>query len=337
LEAFNFSPGQKLAPYGGLNEFLSALVMNKELEGIVPEKHLLLMTVCVEATIPFQGKNASGQSHFDILEQRLRAINLNHGFSLTDEEIQEAIELAVTFSNKDVENFAEKDPRRFLNNTWKLLPETNIALRSRHIYSIREYRQALQKMAVFFNELDPLNVFNQHKGYPSDRQYERKLKYADKNILAARDYLQLKLLSIAVLEAVAEATGGDAPISLFVGEITGHKERTHRLEDFLPEPEPSHDEENPILLKLLQNGRSGEMDYDLKNSPLSLFLFRSLEPQRIQELSLLASAMFSNQISPEEFLGRIDNRIFFAIARACALMIFTRKEKILQLIGTYLD
>jgi len=63
-------------------------------------------------------------------------------------EIEDTIVGAVVFANRDVDSFAEKDASVFLDGTWKLLPETNVALRSGRIYSIKDYRLALQKMGV---------------------------------------------------------------------------------------------------------------------------------------------------------------------------------------------
>ena len=51
---FGFCPGQELSPFAGLNEFLSALVMNILLEGIVKDSDLLIATAGIEMTIPLQ-------------------------------------------------------------------------------------------------------------------------------------------------------------------------------------------------------------------------------------------------------------------------------------------
>lgn len=333
LEVFNLSAGKLLSPNNGLNEFLSALVLGKKLNGRVSDQDLLKMIVCIEATIPFQGKNEKGETHFDILEQRLKKINAKYYCCLDQAEIEEALKLAVTFSNKDVESFSEKYAGRFLDNTWKLLPETNVALRSAEIYSIREYRQALYKMEYFFTALNPDHVFNQYRGVPGDRKYHKMVQLAHQNVFTAREYLHIKLLSAAVLEALAEITGGDAPLSLFSKDLRDENGKIIRYEDYLLHPYPlASVEPTSILYKLFNEGRPAETSFDIKTSPLSLFLYIHLEKPEIMRLLGLAKKMFQNDVNPVTFLQDFDHPIIAAIAVACGHMVLTRREKLYEFV-----
>lgn len=326
LEVFNLTPGQQLSAFNALNEFLSALVMNKQLEEIVSKKDLLLMTVCVEATIPFRAA-PRGQSHFSVMETRLREIAARHNLTLAAEEITDTLHKAVLFSNKDIENFAETDPGRFLDNTWKLLPETNPALRLPDVYSIGTYRQALQKMADFFETLDPDSVFNQYQGVPSDQEFSLMLASARSNIRIAREYLKIKILAMTILEALAVATGGDAPVSLFMGDVPREGVSIKRLEYFLPELEPpAWVDENSVLYRLLEAGRASETSFDMKNSPLSLFIYKCLTPQQISVSLQIAQEMYDGKIDAPEFLTRLKRAVVAPIASASALMVFTRRQ-----------
>jgi len=331
LEVFEFKPGQFLSPNSGLNEFLSALVMNKLLEKIISPKDLLRTSVCIEATIPFQGMNSKGESHINLLENRLHAINQKHSFNLSPSEIQDILKLAVTFSNKDVENFSEPDPGVFLDNTWKLLPETNIALRWQGIYSVRDYRQAIQNMEHFFSQLNPEFIFTHYMDVPAPEKYARMVEQAHLNVLTAREYLRVKLLAVAILEALADMTGGDAPLSLFTGGMRKEADVTTSYEDYWPEPRVSSvvDEES-IILRLLGTGRAHEVNFDMKNSPLSFFLFTRLGQPQINLLVREAKLMFSGQLGPRQFLAQIDSKIVFAVAQACAQITLTRKESLLK-------
>jgi len=329
LEVFNFSPGKILSPNNGLNEFLSALVMGKKLHGVVSDHDLLRMIICIEATIPFQGKNDQGETHFDILENRLKHINEKYFYCMEEADIIEALQLAVKFSNKDVESFSEKSAGRFLDNTWKLLPETNVALRSAEIYSIREYRQALFKMDLFFSSLNPENVFNQYHGVPSNRKYQQMVRQAHDNVLTARDYLRIKLLSAAILEALAEITGGDAPLSLFSEDLQSDSKQSLQYQDFLQEPiEPAPIDNTSILYKLFYEGRPAETAFDMKTSPLALFLYMTLKRLEINRLVELAQKMFDNELHPYQFLREINPPVLAAITAACAQMVITRREKL---------
>lgn len=327
MEVFGFAPGQKLALSSGLNEFLSALVMNEKLMGIVPERILLQTTACIEATIPFRGKNEQGQSSFDLLAERLAVINASRQLGMTPAEIHAAVKSAVAFANKDVSDFASADPATYLAGTWRLLPETNIALRSGTVYSIRDYRQALQKTERFLWALDPANVFHTYGGVPSPQEFERLNERAHANISVAREYLGVKLLTIAVLEALAEITGGNVPLSLFMGDIERDSKRTRRIEDALPpiKAHPSVDMFSAVY-RLLETGRAGESSFDTKNAPLSLFIYKSLGPEGVRQRLSDAREMFEGRLHARQFLDKIDGITIAAIARAAAAMAVTRRD-----------
>lgn len=331
LAVFGFEAGQKLSLFGGLNEFLSALVMHKELEGILPEKDLIDITVCIEATIPFRGKNDNGQSYADILEERLKAINEKYTFFMKPGEIEDVIKRAVVFSNKDVGNFCEKDPSRFLDSTWKLLPEMNASLRSRELYSIRDYRQALQKMEGFLGRLNLDNIFHRYKGVPVEKEFQQMVTYAHTNVSIALEYLRVKLLTIIILEALAEVTGGDVPLSLFMGDLQQEAADVKSSGDFLLVVGESRfiDQSSPVF-KLLDSGRASESSFDIKNSPLSAFLYKNIGPAKIKQLLGSAKDMIAGKLSALDFLNSIDRPIVSAIAQTNAQMALTRRKQLLQ-------
>lgn len=334
LDVFDLHPGQELSSLVALNEFLSALVMNKQLDGLVLEKDLLCMTLCVEATIPFRGPELNGNSHFAVMEQRLQEISQRYGLALSSDELIETIKIAVAFANKDIGNFAEADPGRFLDNTWKLLPETNAALRLPDVYSIGTYRQALEKMEIFLMGLDPDSVFSQYRGIPSDEDYRQMTRFARNNITVAREYLKLKILATVILEALARATGGDAPISLFMGDVPREGVSIKRLEYFLPDvDEPSWVDHHSVIYHLLEAGRSSDTTFDMKNSPLSLFVYKTMPPEKISQALARAEEFFAGRLSAHDFLMELDQAVVRPIARACSIMVFTRRQALLSYAG----
>lgn len=329
-EVFAFQPGQRL-PLNGQNEFLSALTMNISLDGIVSAKDLLKATACIEATIPFRGINAQGESPADVLEHRLAAINARHSLGMEQEEIAQAIEMAVTLSNRDVASFAEQDTALFLDGTWKLLPEMNPSLRLKGIYSIRNYRQALQKMAGFLNFLNPDVIFNRYRNVPTAEEYAEMVRLAYQNVYTARDYLTIKLLTAAILEALAELTGGDAPMALFMGDIEIDGKDYVRLDDFLPSPPPHYpQEEASPIFRLLRYGRAGASSFDMSNSPLAFFIYQQLGMENCKQLLQDAAALFSEQLAPQTFLDRLPTEIIVPIVTACAVMATTRSAALRQ-------
>ncbi|MBN1687052.1 MAG: hypothetical protein JW852_10375, partial [Spirochaetales bacterium] len=309
-----------------LNEFLSALVMDIEFEGRVADRDLLITTASIEATIPFRGKNEKGLWPCDILRTRVVRTNQAFGLRLDEQEIDDAVRSAVTFANRDVRNFAEDDVGRFLDNTWKLLPETNPSLRMSGVYSIVNYRIALQKMEGFLRFLDPQAIFSRFKDVPEEDEYNNLLKLAYRNVEVARDYLGIKLLTAAVLEALARLTGGDAPVSFFMGDINP-RETGDRIEDYLPEFSPKKGvRTNETLYNLLAFGRAGASSFDLQNSPLSLFIYSELGSDGYALRLEAAKEMFKGGLNSKDFLDGFPGNLVSAVANACGEMAFTRKE-----------
>lgn len=330
IDIFNFIPGHKLYSTPGFNEFLSALVMAKKLRNLVPEKILLQVLVYIEASIPFRGKDEQGCTPFDRLEQRLRKASQDYCIPLSEAEIIATVRGAVIFANKDVENFSEKDPALFLVNTWKLMPETNLSLRGGGIYSIRDYRLALQHTDRFFSLMVPELVFHCYRGVPADEEYWDKVRCTRHNVYVARQYLGIKLLAVGILEALAESTGGNAPLSLFMGEARQEGVNVRSLGDFLPRS-PLHPGVDPgsIVYNLLETGRASPAEFtDLRNSPLSMFIYSSLGPEGVAVALEQAHAMFAGSLEVEQFLLQLDRGLLSAIAEGCAIMVPTRSEKL---------
>ena len=325
---FGFTTGQKISPYGGLNEFLSSLVMSSKLEGLVSDKDLLITTACIEATIPFRGNNSEGFSPAVALEHRLTATADLFGLGLSTQVIQEAVKSAVTFANKDVRNFSEDDVGRFLDNTWKLLPETNPSLRLKGMYSVRNYRTALQKMEGFLSTLDPDTIFSRYMDTPPEEEYRRIYDLARRNVSMACEYLGIKLLTAAVLEAFAELSGGDTPVSMFMGDLNA-KEKGSSLCDYLPVAETNSD--LPIdktLFDLLAYGRASASSFDLNNAPLAVFIYINLGTEGFHSHLVIAKSMFKGESTPLQFVAGLPRSLSSSIGKACGEMAFTRKAKI---------
>lgn len=329
-EAFALPLKEEISPGMGLNEFLSAVVMNKKLGDLAPEKDLLKMDICIEATIPFRGRAPDGRNYFDLVYERIMDIDRRWGFKMSPEEIKSAITTAVEMANRDVESFADSSPAGFLQNTWKLLPEMNIPLRSRNVYTIREYREALQRLEMFFRFVDPETVFHHYDGVPSEEEFQGMVARAQHNISVGQVYLRYKLLTQAILESLAEESGGDAPLSLFMGDIP-EEFITERLEKYLPAVEdPPWLDLNPALYELLAVGRRDQPGFDLNISPLTLFVYCTLPPDEIDRAAVLAHEVFAGRLSHREFLHHLDPEVIRPIARASAKMVFTRANALMK-------
>lgn len=331
FEMFDLRPGQEFPAVGTLNEFLSAVVMLKQLEAFVPARALLLMTLMIETTIPFRRRDSRGRSHFEVIAERLRLISGRCDLPFSESEIERAIKSAVLFSNKDIESFAEPDPAHFLDNTWKLLPETNPYHLVPNIYTIGSYRQALQQMQEFLCRLNPDGIFSEYHGTPPEAEFNRIVGYAHINLRLGCEYLKIRIVAISLLEALAEVSGGDASMRLFLADLPAKNGETLRFDRYLPLAEPpSWVDRSATIYRLLSHSREGDWGYDPVSSPLALYVYVSLPPEERLAAFELATHMFAGEISADEFLRRMDQGLVSSVARASAEIVLTRRERLLR-------
>jgi hypothetical protein len=339
FQVFGVSPGQTLSPASGLSELLSALVAARLLAPMLPAGSWVQVVACIEATIAFRDRDVSERSPFDRLADRLAALSespLGRPGSGSTNEIVETVQRAVRVANGDVGNFADPDPAAFLDETWKLLPESNPALYTPTSTTIRQYRAALCKMEAFLGALTPARVFHQWRSVPDDATYQALLDSAQRNLDMAGRYLRAKLYATGLLEAIASCTGGDAPLELFTGALpvrdAGQALRT--IEDFLPtiaaaDPTPI----DPELLHLLADGRATETTFDLRASPISAFLIQALGEARVREGVGAAQAFFEGGISALSFLRSQRSPALDALIAATLEMATTRTDLLRSLPG----
>jgi hypothetical protein len=332
LDVFGFHVGQTWSLFSGPNELLSAFVAAKALAPYLPLQTLLAVIACIEGTIPFRNVDAHGHTCFDLLSQRLSQISARDHLGLTVADVDAMVASAVTVANNDVQGFAETDTGEFLDNTWLLLPETHGTLWSVETYSMGSYRQAIMKTESFLSALDHHSIFGRYKDVPDAAHFNSLLWQAEKNLTIAREYLGIKLLSIAVLEALALSTGGDVPVAMFMGDLRRGEQDVVRAEDYLPAVTVAPDESyDATLLTLFEAGRTSESSFDMKASPLSLYLYKSLGGTQSKQLLCYARAMFAGQLSPRDFLAKLDKGVLGSIAQACAMIATTRRDALLAL------
>ncbi|MFQ3619650.1 MAG: hypothetical protein SNJ78_01775 [Spirochaetales bacterium] len=301
---FGRSPERIDTPIKGINEFLSGLTFSLTLGKYVSRIHQAAVLLCIEATIPFRGTNEEGKAVGEVLFERSRKLFVQAEESL----LHSLVERAIQFGNQDVMDFANLDTAAFLSNTWKLLPETNQALLQKGAFTIKQYRKALQGMLGFFRSLNPETIYHSYRGKPDTTTIQSYVQRARKNLTLSIQYLRAKLLATAVLEALAELTGGDAPMALFMGDadsrISEAQEETYCITQLLPEAKevPWIDETHPVV-SLLRDGRLEESSFDLRNSPLALWLYRRLRPEEWRKLADQMEAYFAGNLSASQFLS----------------------------------
>jgi hypothetical protein len=307
LDLFGFHPNDALNPFSGQNEFISALLACKLLDGIAPMSVLAKITACIEATIPFRPASANHVTCSDVLLERLTKLNHELHLGLSDQDLVDSIKRSVRISNRDVENFASQHPAQFLDETWNLIPETNHDLLRANAYTVKQYRISLQKMEGFLNFLSPALVFKQYKDEPCDAQFKLLNEKAERNIRIARLYLGMKLTSIAILESLSLRLGGDVSISMMMGELPQEGKTLKTMADFLPNitnANVSNDDDEKEVLSLLEEGRHLNTAYDLKNSPIAAYMLKTLGFQRMKDLLQESKSYLISKLEGRLGLGK---------------------------------
>ena len=312
LAVFDRKVDDVVDPLSGLNELASAVVAAMHLADVLPRWLRLTVAMAIEQTVPFRVDPVPG------LVARVEALGA------PADELPEMIRRAVRFGNHDVENFAATDAGRFLDNTWKLLPESNPALFMPTVYTVRDYRVALMKMEGFLATLAAERVFHHGGGEPAPEVHAARVAQAAANIALAVRYLRAKLYSITVVEALCELTGGQVPLDYFMGGFgtPGHPD-PQRIEHYLPRLDKQADLE-PLLLALLAVGRASESSFDTGPSPLAAFLFTTCGEAAIGRGIDDARAMWAGTRDAMSFLAAQPTAAMVGIARAAAEVVETR-------------
>lgn len=334
LDLFGFSQGQQLLLAKGQNEFLSALLALKVMSEVLSKKELLMVCVCIEATIPFRAKTNA----IEVLEKRLNYVNVKHSLGIERSELNAGIKRAVILANKDVGSFSHEEVALFLEETWQLLPETNTRLITSSMYTIREYRNALFKMERFLSNLQAESIYCSYDGHPVVAEIKKFTECAQNNLRLGCYYLQVKLYTVAILEALSDITGGDVPLIFFMGDLR-HESSIPKMELFLDKKRislPEAKDKNPVITDLLTFGRASDSVYDTKASPLSAFLYDFLGEKKIIQHYQEAKDLFLGKLSAENFLLNQNEELVDSIANACAQVAYTRKTR-LESIRNILD
>jgi hypothetical protein len=319
LHVFGRKVGDVVTSTTGLNELSSALVAALQLEHALSREQRIVVAACIEQTIPFRVDPGPD------LHRRLAELGL------AGAALDAAMCSATRVGNRDVENFADNDAARFLDNTWKLLPESNPALHSPMVYTVRDYRIALLKMEGFLAWLPAERVFHCWDDEPRPEVHARRVARAAGNIELAVRYLRAKLYSIGLVEAIAEITGGDVPVDYFMGglKMVG-RPAMKTIDQFLPRL-PDAPDLDPPLHRLLAEGRASESSFDTGPSPLGAFLHAAVGDRAVMKGVDAAKKWWAGAGDAAAFLASQPAPPVAAIARAAANIIDTRRDRLFAL------
>jgi hypothetical protein len=309
------------------NELLSALVAALSLAPLLADAVVLQVAAGIEATIPFRPADAGGRSCTEQLHQRLHELSSNLALGLAVDDIDQLLRRAVNVCNRDLSGFAIRDTEAFLAQTWQLFAESNPVLARRRGFSFSDYRGSLISTLDFFQTLDAGDVFRSHAGTPDDEAISAMRARAHHNLSSGSDYLKMKLVGIAILEAIASLTGGDTLISLFMGPVRESRGHGDRLEDHLPGAKHGPRGTaggNATVYQLLTEGRAGGGGFDMSDSPVTAYLYHRLGESRILELYPGVEAFNAGEVSAMGLLERVGVETVGEIVQACKMTAWTR-------------
>lgn len=333
-EIFRFKPGQVLPLFGGMNEFLSAVIAIRLLHPYLQIPDLIAIVACIEATVPFRGVDAEGRDCASLLADRVREQSRNllemDSAEQIEKHLMEVMLDAIKIANRDVSGFAEPNPGKFLSATWQLIEESNAPLAAVGVYTLYDYRGALSRMEKFLGSVNPESIFHHYAHFPDDEEFTKMNEAARKNLAFACNYLGAKLTSIAVIEALALETGGNCPVSMFLGDISSTYGKPDRVENFLP-PADLHFDIDQKLLLVLENGRAQESSNDLTVSPLTAFMYRCMGHKGTFAALEQSKRMFANELSALDFLKELDRNMIAAIISACEHIAISRRDDLRRL------
>jgi hypothetical protein len=334
FDIFGFQPGQVLPLFRGMNEFLSAAVATRLLQEHIGLPDLIAVLACIEATVPFRAPVPPGHDCSQELAERVRQqagkhLALADGPEL-DRFVSGVMVDAIAIANRDVGGFAEPNPARFVSATWLLIEESNAPLASVGVYTLQDYREALARMQTFLEGLQAERVFQHYANQPSPEEFQRLTAAAGTNIAFATAFLRLKIASISIIEALALETGGNGPVSMFLGDIRSSRGTPERVEDYLPTG-PDTPGLDAQLLLVLEKGRPEDSKNDLTISPLTAYMYRCLGDAGSTRALGVARRMVKGEVTPHAFLATLPPHMVASIIDACARIAVSRRDRLLAL------
>ena len=261
---------RELSRFKGLNEFLSCLVFIKKLEPVISAQELIRGISCIEATIPFRKTDSAGVSPADRLGNRIRlATSKVSEVQFSDEDLATTVSECRKIGEKDLASFGSEDTAVYLSNTWSVIFENYPSLRNPY-FSVSEYKNALWGTFNFLNSLEPACLY-WVDGSNLNLGQKKLLKNAKENLELGNRYLIAQICAVALIDAIALQTGGDAPWELFLGQA--RKSREHDLTDLeklLKKLHPKGRKKDAVC-RLLENGREFDLDSTGRMHPLLHF------------------------------------------------------------------
>ena len=322
---FGFTSVQEVKLENGLSEFLSAVLAVRELSKFLNDQKLWAVAACIEATIPFRSA-VNGLTPEDLLGKRLGSLRRGN-LALTEEEIHEIKLLAVKIANADVQSFGKPDLSNFIANTWQILSESNKNFHQSGSFFIRMYREDLMRMKTFLSMLQPKVIFRQYGNTPDHDAYQAQIECSRNHLRDSLEYVKAHIAAISVVEALAELSGGDAPLSDFIGAADSG------IFQYLDGVNSDHPLRNEKALAELKRRHAGVQRFDHALLPLAAYFYELLGTDGISELVDRAHDVLAGKQNWRWFLTVLPRDILSPIVTVISQCAVMRKDRLAEWIS----
>ena len=302
ISIFGMENRTDVMPGKGINELLSAIVMESLLSSFISDKQILFVAACIEATIPFRGKDSEGRSCAEVLSSRMNRISKTINLEISMEDIAGTISSARELVENDLSSFAHPRLNTFISNTWNVMNENNATLRNT-FFTVSEYRKAVYGVIPFLNSLDPHQMFWNDPN-SLDIKQKTMTENAEKNIRLGAEYLNMVGLSLSLVEAVSLECGGDAPFETIVGSTRKSREHVPRSVGACLTARDGRelDPDEKLVFQILKNGRDLRARFDRKECPIGAYLYQALNKVELKSSFSLAQKFHKQEISSMDFI-----------------------------------
>jgi hypothetical protein len=333
LTIFNLNLGDSLSQFKGQNEFLSALIAAKILQPYLSLPLITRIVTMIELTIPFRQSANENETIPQQLQKRLEIVNQEFGLDLSQATIITTICQAVKLANLDVAGFASFHVKDFLKNTWLLLPETNHSLYDSQKYTIEDYRFALDNTNKFINFISPNLVFHHYHNEPDLITFQELVNHCKNNLDVSRLYLQIKLTTIAILEALSLHFCPNIPLNFFWNVSNDTSLKCASIFDFIPPilPYLPQNKEEKIILDLLTLESQGNFFPDIYHSLFTIFILNHLSFETIIKYKFECDNFFNRQLTSTQFLSLFPSSLISILSGSIEQLLQQKRQLIITI------
>jgi hypothetical protein len=333
LKIFNLNLGDSLSQFKGQNEFLSALMASKILQPYLSLSLITRIVTMIELTIPFRHTENENETIPQQLQKRLEIVNQEFNLDLSQGDIITTITQSVKLANLDVVGFGASNIKDFLKNTWLLLPETNHCLYDSQKYTIQDYRLALQNTNNFINFIYPNLVFHHYHNQPNFNTFQDLVNNCQNNLHLSRLYLQIKLTSIAILEALSLPCCPNIPLNFFWNVSNDFNLKCLSIFDFIPPILPYQPQNNKekLILDLFTFESQGNLFPDISHSLFTIFILNYISFETLIKYKFECDKFFSRQLPPQDFLSLFPSSLISILSGSIEQLLQQKQQLIIYI------